>query len=261
MRGPALPSWVMRRRLVVEERHEGQCRIFTLHPPTKYTAGLHILYLHGGAFTFAITAPQWRFIVRVIRRLGCSVTVPLYPLAPEHTCPEVFEFLLPLASELLRENRRTVFMGDSAGGGIALALCQQLRAAELSLPARVALISPALDLTFSDRRQPEIARVDPLLDIPGSRAAGAWYAGELPLTDPRVSPLFGELDGLPPIAVWTGTHDLLYPDAVRLKNKAQEARASVSLFEYDRLFHVWPLLRLPEGKTALEQIATFVQEP
>jgi acetyl esterase/lipase len=122
MRGPALPSWLMRRRLVVEERHEGQCRIFTLHPPKKYTAGLHILYLHGGAFTFAITAPQWRFIVRIIRRLGCSVTVPLYPLAPEHTCPEVFEFLLPLASELLRENRRTVFMGDSAGGGIALVM-------------------------------------------------------------------------------------------------------------------------------------------
>jgi acetyl esterase/lipase len=260
MRGPALPSWLMRRRFVIQERHEGQCRVFTLHPRAKPAAGPHILYLHGGAFVFAITSQHWRFIARLIQRLGCSVTVPLYPLAPEHTCREVFEFLLPLASELMIENRRTVFMGDSAGGGMALALSQQLRAAGLSLPARLALISPALDLTVSDPRQPKIARVDPLLDIPGSRAAGAWYAGELPLTDPRVSPLYGELDGLPPIAVWTGTHDLLYPDAVRLKSKTEEVRASLSLFEYDRLFHVWPLLRLPEGKATLEQIATFVQE-
>ena len=144
---------------------------------------------------------------------------------------------------------------------MALALCQQLRAARSSLPTRLALISPALDLTVSDPRQPEIARVDPLLDIPGSRAAGTWYAGELPLSDPRVSPLCGDLGGLPPIGVWTGTHDLLYPDALRLKSKAHEAGASVSLFEYDWMFHVWPLLRLPESKEALEQIAMFVQEP
>ena len=234
--------------------------MFTVHPRVKRAAGLHILYLHGGAFVFAITPQHWRFIARLIQRLGCSVTVPLYPLAPEHTCREVFDFLLPLASELLTENRQTVFMGDSAGGGMALALSQQLHAAGLSLPARLALISPALDLTLSDPRQPEIARVDPLLDIPGSRAAGTWYTGDLPLTDPRVSPLYGELQGLAPIAVWTGTHDLLYPDAVCLKSKADQAGASVSLFEYDRMFHVWSLLRLPEGKAALEQIVAFVQE-
>jgi acetyl esterase/lipase len=69
------------------------------------------------------------------------------------------------------------------------------------------------------------------------------------------------MDGLPPIGVWTGTHDLLYPDAVRLQSKAQEIGAPVSLFEYDRLFHVWPLLRFLEGTAALEQIARFVQEP
>src|SRR5829696_6631733 len=144
MRGPALPSWLMRRRLGIQERDERQCRVFTLHPRVKRAAGLHILYLHGGAFVFAITPQHWRFIARLIQRLGCSVTVPLYPLAPEHTCREVFDFLLPLASELLTENRQTVFMGDSAGGGMALALSQQLHAAGLSLPARVALISPAL---------------------------------------------------------------------------------------------------------------------
>jgi acetyl esterase/lipase len=249
----------MRRRFLIGEREVRGSRVFTVAPRTG-AAPHHVMYLHGGGYFAGIVTAHWGIIARLIRRTRCTVTAPLYPLAPEHTVTDMFALLLPLWRELAAEvgaDNLTV-MGDSAGAGISLALAQLLRDRDEPLPARLVLISPWLDVTLSDPSQPELARRDRLLDIPGARAAGAMYAGDLPPTDPRVSPLFGSLTRLPPIAVFAGTHDLLYPDALRLRDRAAEQGAALEHYDYEGLFHGWLGVPLPESTRAMDQIAAFI---
>ncbi len=97
-----------------------------------------------------------------------------------------------------------------------------------------------------------------MLMRPGVRAAGRWYAGSLPTKDPRVSPLFGELVGLPPILMFCGTHDILVADARRFALRAEVEGISVTYHEEPRLMHVYPLLFFPESRKAQDEIARFV---
>jgi acetyl esterase/lipase len=149
-------------------------------------------------------------------------------------------------------------VGDSAGGGLSLALAQRLRDARRPLPPRIVLLSPWLDLTISDPRQGAIARTDPMLDIPGLRAAGRWYADDLSPDDPAVSPLFGDLAGLPPIALFAGTNDLVFPDSDRLRARAREAGVDLTYREYLGLFHIWPMAGIPEGERAMDEMAAYL---
>jgi acetyl esterase/lipase len=260
--GPALPPSSMRRRYRIDEKRFRGCRVFTVRP-REGDSGRHILYLHGGGYFAPILAAHWWIVRRLVRRLNATATVPFYPLAPEHTAPQLLDAMRGLAGKVIEEAApaNVVFVGDSAGGGIALALAQQLRDRSLPLPAHLVLLSPWLDVTMSDPSQPTLARIDPILDIPGGRAAGRMYAGDLPPTDPRVSPLFGTLRGLPPIAVIAGTRDLLYADARRLAEKARAEGARVELYEHDGLFHVFVAVGLPETRRAMDQIAAFIETP
>ncbi len=126
-RGPALPSRRMRRRFLIRERELHGTRVFTVAPHTG-AAPRHIVYLHGGGYFNAIVTAHWGSIGRLIRRTHCAVTAPLYPLAPEHTVTDMFGRLLPLWRQLAAELGacNVTLMGDSSGGGISLALAQQL---------------------------------------------------------------------------------------------------------------------------------------
>jgi monoterpene epsilon-lactone hydrolase len=257
--GPALPSRGMRRRVAVEEGKFNGSRVFTV-APLGAQPGKHVLYLHGGAHVFEIMRFHWILVRRLVRHSGCSVVVPLYPLAPEHCRQDAFDVVMPLYDQMVarvgREN--LIVMGDSAGGNMALSLAQELRDCGRPLPARLILISPGLDMTFSDPRHPEFAMRDCMLDIPGLRAAGRWYGGAVSPADPKVSPLFGSLVGLPPIALFTGTHDLLNPDAHRLKEKSVQEGASLTLYEYEGMFHVWPAAPIREARQAIGEIKVLI---
>ena len=258
-KGPALPSRWVRRLVAVEETRFNGSRVFMI-APTGPKSHVTVLYLHGGAYVFDILPAHWRFLARLVRSTRCSVVVPLYPLAPEHDWRDVFGLLLPLAGRLGadRGQANIIIMGDSAGGGLALSLAQQLRDAGQPLPARLILLAPGLDMTFSDPRQPGLASIDPMLDLPGVRAAATWYAGDLSPADPKISPLFGSLAGLPPIAVFIGTRDLLNPDSHRLQAKAAQEGVPFVLHEYRDMFHVWPLAPVAEARQAREQIKFLI---
>ena len=120
------------------------------------------------------------------------------------------------------------------------------------------LYSPWLDATASDEGQAPIEPKDRMLAIAGLKACGSRYAGDLPLTDPRLSPLFGPLDGLPPIAIFAGTHDILLPDARRLVEKLTALGAKPLYREYEKMFHDWMLFPIPEGRQALDETAAFL---
>jgi epsilon-lactone hydrolase len=264
--GPVQPPWWMRRRFDVSLRLYRGREVFTVGP--KRERGRrddqpaqvgHVLYLHGGAFVEGIFFWHWYFIARMVERLGIAFTVPLYPLAPEHDAATIGAFMLDLYRELLADRPGPwVVMGDSAGGGLAVALTQQAIAAGLAKPAALVLLSPWLDLTMTDPAQEALAKVDPLLSRAGPEAAARWYAGAWPTTDPRVSPMFGDIATLPRTLLFCGTHDILVADARRFTALANAAGVPVEYHEEDGLLHAYPLLFFPESRKARDRIVHFV---
>jgi epsilon-lactone hydrolase len=259
--GPARPSAAMRRRFDISVKQCNGCEIYTVAPRAARPTG-GVLYLHGGAYVQSILQWHWRFIAHLVGRLGMTFTVPLYPLAPEHDCAAASAVVLDVYRELLAQGEasRLVVMGDSAGGGLALSLTMQAIRAGLAKPAALVLLSPWLDVTMTDPAQEEIEKVDPLLVRAGPRAAGRWYAGAMSTTDPRVSPLYGDIAGLPPILMFCGTHDILVTDARRLAARAAADHVDVEYHEEPGLMHVYPMLFFPESHKAQDRIAHFVRD-
>lgn len=257
-RGPDVPGKAIQRDFNIDCDESRGFPVYTLTPKTGLRAGApHIVYLHGGGYLMDIARPHWGFVARLCKALGASATVPLYPLAPEHQAPEILQAMHDLYLEVATEHppQTITMMGDSAGGGMTLALAHRLRDAGAPLPGRLILLSPWLDATGSDPSQPAIEPKDGLLAIAGLRGAGAYYAGELGLKDPMVSPLFGQHNGLPPIQMFAGTYDILLPDARRMK----ALLPIIDYHEYPKMFHVWMLLPIPEGKQALAKMVRFIQ--
>ncbi|MCF6508283.1 alpha/beta hydrolase [Blastococcus sp. MG754426] len=235
----------------VDARHETGWPVYRVLPRDR-TPERAAVYVHGGAWVNQIHPLHWRLVGRLAARSGTAITVPVYPLAPRGTAatvvPRVADLLAALADRY--GAGRVTAMGDSAGGQIALSAALLLRDRGVPPLHRTVLVSPAVDLTLAN---PEIDLVeprDPWLARPGTRAAIELWRGGLPLTDPLVSPLFGELAGLGPLTVFSGTRDITSPDTRLLVERARAAGVPVDHHEEEGLVHVHPLLPVPEGRRA-----------
>ena len=237
--------------------------VVTIAPKGRAKPGApQLLYLHGGGYVMDIAAVHWSAILGLCERLGAVATVPIYPLAPEHKASETLAAMRDIYDELTEQHgaRNVTVMGDSAGGGMALALAQMLKADGDALPGRLVLFSPWLDATGKDPGQQAVQARDKMLSVNGLEACAAMYGGDLANADPRISPLFGELGGLPPMAIFAGTRDLLVSDSRRLvKNLDAIGEKSYEFHEYPDMFHVWMLFPVPEAKQALDQAAAFIR--
>lgn len=224
----------------------------------EQTEGTTILYLHGGGFVFGFSVIHWNFIKAIIKKTKAKVIAPDYPLAPENTYEECFLMLEETYKELVQQNQRIILMGDSAGGGLALALAQKIKNEGLKQPEQIILISPWLDLTLSVDGIEELAKEDCILEVTGLTKAAKSFAGSSPLDDPQLSPINGDLEGLGELSVFIGTKDILLVDARRLKSRVTELGLNINYFEYKNMLHVWPLLGLPESKLAIEEIVGLI---
>ena len=245
--------------------------VYTITPRAR-AVPRRALYLHGGAYVFEIARQHWQLVARLAVSTATSFTVPIYPLAPAATASTIVRVATDLAETLVAEvgADRVSILGDSAGGGMALAVAMQLRDrarrdrvegveprqldSHGSQP-RTILISPWLDISGTDPQLAVIAPRDPWLAVPGSHAAGAVYRGELDEDDPRVSPIHGDLTGLGPITMLSGTRDILNADATRLVTRARSENIPLDYHEVPEMIHVWPLLPIPEARTARRVIA------
>ena len=220
------------------------------------TAPGALVYLHGGAFRSGIARQHWDLIGQLADATGRDVWVPRYGLLPEHTAEDA-RALLDALADRLRKVGRVHVLGDSAGGNLALLAAQSW--GEVGTGPEVVgvtLIAPWLDLSLSNPRIPEVARVDPWLDPESVRPLGvAWAAGR-DTQDPKVSPLFGRLTGLPPLAVLVGTRDVCLPDCEVLAARVTGVRMRVE----EGSPHVFPLLPTPEGRAGRDAIIRFVAE-
>ncbi|MBQ1080430.1 MULTISPECIES: alpha/beta hydrolase [unclassified Nocardiopsis] len=254
------PQWLSARHWITR-REVGGFPVYTVRPRSVVEPERAVFYLHGGTYVSEIAAWHWVLVAR-IADAGCRVEVPIYGLAPEHTYREAFPFVTGVYRELTEDAapERTLIAGDSAGGGLALALTQTLPEAGLPLPARLVLISPWTDLTMSNPEIAEVEGSDPWLAPVGLlEAAGEWAGGD-DLAEPRLSPLYGPMSGLPPMDLYIGTRDLLLPDTRRLHDRVTEAGGVAELHVEEGAFHIHPLVPVPEGGDARDRIMRTVRE-
>ncbi len=252
------PNAALVARFDIERHALGGRGVFTLSPRDAAPLA-HVLCLHGGAFVYEMSDPQWGLLGELMARVPITLTLPLFPLAPERRVREIAAFVRHAygAFHAAALGAPTVVLGMSAGGALALGLDRTIRERGEQQPDALLLVSPWLDLSCSDAAQPAIAHIDPMLALPGLREAGRMYAGDLALDDPRVSPLFGDLTGLPRTLVLAGDHDVLVADARRLAARA--ASPTLTLREYAGAIHMWPERDTPESTAALDEAAAFVR--
>jgi acetyl esterase/lipase len=192
---------------------------------------------------------HWKMISYLAGELGCSVTAPDYPLAPAGHVDDVFDMVLPLYREIANEAgaSNVCIMGDSAGGGLALALAQRIREEGLEQPARIILLAPWLDVSLSNPDIAAIDQIDPCLNVEGLREVGREYAGTIGTEHYLVSPINGSLAGLATVTLFVGTHDILLADCRSLKAKAAREGLVLEYHEIEGLVHPGILMSLPEA--------------
>jgi epsilon-lactone hydrolase len=228
--------------------------VWTIQPKNG-TASANILYWHGGGYVFPIASLHWAFLCRMAIEHGWAVTVPLYPLAPKHGAEQVAAWALNFYRDYAARNDRFFMGGDSAGGGLSAATAQAARDAALPAATGLILICPWLNASPDNPEQANIEPRDAVLTLSGIRDCGIAYASGLPLTDPRVSPIFGSWDNLPPILSIGGGDDVLVTDARALKAKVP----SVDYEEQAGMIHVWPVFPFPESKIVQDKMADFTR--
>jgi acetyl esterase/lipase len=256
------PPAAIASRVDITQHDVGGSRVYEV-APRGGRGDRRILYMHGGAYVFEITPYHWRLITEMAERLDAQVTVPIYPIAPEHRFEDMFDMVLETYRGMLREAAAEdiVFMGDSAGGNMAVVLTMMAAQAGLPLPGSHVLISPGLDMTLENPDLAEAARRDPWLDIEGGLEAIRHYAPHIDRADWRISPITGDLSVLPPMLILAGGLDLLTLDTVRFAERARAAGVEVELVVEPGMVHVWPLIDMPEARKARNLIVEFLRGP
>ncbi|MGM0126409.1 hypothetical protein IGI37_003838 [Enterococcus sp. AZ194] len=239
----------------------GDRELLTLLPekPTQK----HVFYLHGGGYSLEASPFHKDIQERFAKKFNLKVSYFDYPLAPENTAKETIETTEEAFERLQALYCDDVFylFGDSAGGGLAMALAQRLRDKEVKRrPRRMALVSPWLDVAISDPRSEELQAEDVLLEKELLAEAGKNYAGEWALDDPRVSPIYGSFDFLGYLLVIAGTAEILYPDVLRLQQKVQQSTGTnLQATIVPDMMHDFVVYPLRESLQYIDQIGHFFQ--
>ncbi len=226
-----------------------------------------ILQLHGGGYIGGMRH-AYRSFAGLYNEVShrYSVLSVDYRIAPEHVFPAALMDALDGYDWLIEQGfapGQIIVAGDSAGGGLALSLCLKLKELGRELPGAIIAMSPWTDMTASGPSYQENFDKDPLFGgTDDSMINNREYAADEPLTNPLLSPLFGDYEGFPPMLIQVGSVEMLLSDSVLLAKKAKEAGVSVRLSIYDGMFHVFQMapLSLPECKRAWVEIGHFLEE-
>lgn len=221
-----------------------------------------LLYLHGGGYIICGPDTHRPMVATLARRAGARALVIDYRLAPEHPFPAAVEDACKAYRWLIAQGvapESITVAGDSAGGGLTLALLLSLKNAGDPMPAGAALLSPWTDLAMSGWTHVTHAKLDPMLSVEGALLAARHYLqGALP-TDPLASPLYGDFDGMPPLLIHVGEREILLDDSVRLAERARAAGVSVEIKTWQGMPHVFQAFGfLPEARAALAEIGDFL---
>jgi acetyl esterase/lipase len=223
-----------------------------------------ILYFHGGVYVIGSAAFSVPLVGDLVRRTGVKAITLEYRLAPEHPYPAAVEDARAAYEGLLAQDyapAQIALAGESAGGGLAVATLLALRDAGVPLPSCGYLMSPYVDLTLSGETLAGKREVDPILTPDGLRARVPDYVGRADASDPLISPIFGDLRGLPPLLIQVGSHEILLSDALRLAGRAAISDVPVTLDVTPGVPHVFQAYAglLDEAGAALDRASDFLK--
>lgn len=230
--------------------------------PDDPAPGRVILYTHGGAYVSGSPSTHEPIICRLAEACGVPVFAYEYRLAPEHPYPAALEDALTAVDYLIGcgyAPENMVFSGDSAGGGLTLALTMALRDRGRPLPAALCVISPWTDLTESNDTHFTNGEIDPLISSEELRNTAVLYAGQEDLRNPYISPLYGDFTGFPPTLIHVGTNEVLLDDSRELAKRLDAQGVETDIDIYDGMWHVWHMFDVPEARAAVRKIAWFVR--
>jgi epsilon-lactone hydrolase len=222
-----------------------------------------VLYLHGGGYVAGSPCLYRNLTWRIAAAARARVLAIDYRLAPEHPFPAALDDAFAACRWLIdgkADPTRTAIVGDSAGGGLALALLLKLRDGGHHPPAAAVALSPWTDLALTGASLVRNEKSDPMLCVADTRLfASSYLAGGDP-RHPYVSPLYGNPAGLPPTLIHAGSDEILRDDAVRMAEKMRAAHCHVELDVWPRMPHVWHLFApvLPEANAAIVRVGAFI---
>ena len=222
-----------------------------------------IFHIHGGAFFLGSLSTHRALMTDIAARTQMQVVHLDYPLAPEHAYPEAIDALIDVYQALLVQGiqpKDVIISGDSCGANLALALCLKLKQQPKSMPSGLILMSPFLDLSLSGKSIRDNQKHDALLSVEALQAGIQHYLSDgIQADDPRVSPLFDDLNGLPPTLVQVGSKEILLDDANRFREKAEQAGVKIHFKLYTGMWHNFQMFNawFPEAKQSLKDLAEF----
>jgi acetyl esterase/lipase len=215
-----------------------------------------IFYIHGGAYVKGLSTIYYRFIKALIKKTKLNLIAVDYPLLPKATKDDIYQYLLNVYLELKKEidEEDFIFIGDSAGGGLAFGFLQLLKEKGFYYQNKLLLISPWLDLSLDNDEIKKYTDLDPILDLETLKTIGNIYAKDDDKKNYLYSPIYGDFKDLLNIYVFIGTYDILYPDTLVLEKKAKLMNQKVKLYIYEKMIHTWVFFGLKESNQALEDI-------
>ncbi|WEV51276.1 alpha/beta hydrolase [Lactobacillus sp. ESL0731] len=222
-----------------------------------------IFYLHGGGFWQQPTLFHYHFLAKLACKLQAEIVMPIYPKIPVFTAQDINQMVLDVYRLLCQKypkDTQIILMGDSAGGGLALAMLEQLTKLKLPQPQQAFLFSPWLDVRTDDPQMKLIQPNDHLLKIADLQLRGRLYARKLS-NSVLARPLLGDLSNLPPIVAFTGTHDILNVDAQKLQKRATETNSNIAVITYAQMDHDFILFPIPEARQATAKVVDLVKKP
>lgn len=225
-----------------------------------------ILQLHGGGYVGALKN-SYRTMAGLYAEVGKGAKVLTidYRVAPEHPFPAALMDAYAAYCWLLEQGhsgKQIILAGDSAGGGLAMALCHYLKDHEVELPAGIIAMSPWTDLTAGGSSYKDNYEIDPVFGCGGDYLIhDSAYIGEHDAKNPYISPAFGDFTGFPPMLIQVGTCEMLLSDSEIVAKKALEAGVKVRLSKYEGMFHVFQMAAklMPESRKAWAEVGKYIE--
>ena len=251
-------EWIADCNLEIKEI-EGR-NVYKITPKELEQGEILLFYVHGGSYLTGISEDAWKFYQSLVKDLKCTIIIPDYPHLPKYTCQETL-FMIKNSYQAIveqEENRKVIIMGDSAGGGLAFSLVQNIAQEQVRVPDKTILISPWLDVSLTNKKIKQVEKKDTVLHKLPLQWIGKWYAGKEGTKNKIASPLYGEMEELKDVIVYTGTNDIFYPDIQVLEEKVKEKQIDIQIKKTKDANHNW-ILSHRQKEVARKRLSTSVR--
>jgi acetyl esterase/lipase len=257
MKSNGMPTGIINRKETV---NGVESEVFFCEKAPKNKA---VIYLHGGGFCMGIYNSNREFVAGISKQTGINIYMPDYRLAPEHPYPAALEDTLAVYNGLLEkgyEAHNIMMMGDSSGCALAVSTMFLLQQRGIALPKGLVFITPLFDLTGKGETYSSRAGKDPF-KLKDPLVPAKFYLGTNSPSDPMISPLFGNLKGLPPVLIHSADYDVFLSDSIRFKEKMEASGGKVIYKKWEKMWHIFHMQSaiVPESRKALEEICNYIK--